>query len=251
MKNHKGTTPYGVCGTGILPVHGIPGRQAHGQDARATLSLKTRMFRKWLPLFLLVLLLAPLLRAVDHSDCHDSAAGCSGASAFSPSTAPPPPPGSLSPSAVPAPAWGVAPSSAGPVGLPFAPGGGALSPAVPSSVPSVPTADSGPSRAQVVTRRYPSGELLSERRLYDGRPDGPTKEYYKNGQVMNEWNFSGGVLSGESVSYYRTGDVMTRWHYKKGVLDGEVKHYLPRGILKSIEVYKDGVLKNQKDVNKE
>jgi len=213
-------------------------------------------------LFPLVFLLAPLLKAADSSDCRDTAAGCSGASAFSPGTVPPPPPSAFPPppsapamgnpsaSGFPPSPWGVAPSSAGATGTPFAPGAPGLGPAVPSSsVPSAPATDSGPSRIQVVTRRYPSGELLSERRLYDGQPDGLTKEYYKNGQVMNEWNFSRGVLSGESVSYYRTGDVMTRWHYKKGVLDGDVKHYLPREILKSVETYKDGVLQKSKDYN--
>lgn len=108
-----------------------------------------------------------------------------------------------------------------------------------------------PSRVTLSRENYPSGELLSERRLFDGKPDGLGKDYYKNGQVMNEWNYSLGLLQGPSRSYYRNGDIKTEWNYKKGKLNGEVRHYHARKILKSVETYKDGSLVDKKDYNVE
>jgi hypothetical protein len=139
----------------------------------------------------------------------------------------------------------VAPSPTG-----FPPFPGASNPAATSSPESLPPpvlgAPLSPSRWDVITERYPSGELLAERKTYDGKLDGVSKEYYKNGQVMNEWNYKRGVLQGESVAYYRTGDIMTESTYRDGKLNGKVFHYGPRKILKSVETYKNGVLISEK-----
>jgi hypothetical protein len=98
------------------------------------------------------------------------------------------------------------------------------------------------SRVQVVVERYPSGQVMAERRTFDGVLDGVTKEYYKNGQVMNEWAYRMGELHGESRSFYRNGDLKTVWKYKHGKLNGETRHYHERKILEAVEIYKDGAL---------
>lgn len=113
---------------------------------------------------------------------------------------------------------------------------------IPSTAAAYVSPELTPSRLQKAVERYPTGELLSEKPLFDGKPDGLAKEFYKNGQVMGEWNYRLGKLHGESRAYYRSGDLKTTWEYKDGVLDGETRHYHPRKILKSVEVYKDGAL---------
>lgn len=110
---------------------------------------------------------------------------------------------------------------------------------VPETMIPVPLSES---RVGKLTERYPSGELLAERRTFDGKLDGPAKEFYKNGQVMNEWSYRLGQLHGESRSFYRNGDLKSVWKYKAGKLHGETRHYHERKILKSVETYKDGVL---------
>jgi antitoxin component YwqK of YwqJK toxin-antitoxin module len=101
-------------------------------------------------------------------------------------------------------------------------------------------------RENVRVKRYPSGELMSEYEVWEGKLDGLCTDYYKNGQKMYQWSYLRDKLHGASRAWSIDGRLVSEWRYRKGVLHGKTLHFHPNRKKRSVEKYVKGKLMDKR-----
>jgi antitoxin component YwqK of YwqJK toxin-antitoxin module len=101
--------------------------------------------------------------------------------------------------------------------------------------------------AEVVKNYYPSGELLSEENVKDGKTEGIRKTYYKSGELLAEGTIKDGKPEGITKWYYKSGQLEQEMNFKDGKRHGTSKQYYPNGKIKRIYTYRNGIEINQKN----
>jgi antitoxin component YwqK of YwqJK toxin-antitoxin module len=100
----------------------------------------------------------------------------------------------------------------------------------------------GRSAAEVVRRRYPSGQVEEEYTVADGKLQGEKRSFYKSGQLREVAGYRDGQLHGMVKTFYENGRPRQATSYKGGTRDGEDVQYFDTGGVSQRDVYKDGRL---------
>lgn len=87
----------------------------------------------------------------------------------------------------------------------------------------------------------PSGKLLTESQIKDGKLHGEAKEYHENGFCKRLTFHHMGVLHGSETCYGMTGKIHRTGTYYMGKKHGEFKYYNSFGNVTHIEVYNHDV----------
>ncbi|GEM_PF-1000732 len=87
---------------------------------------------------------------------------------------------------------------------------------------------------------YDNGQVMSEGKYKNGKPDGPGLTYYENGQKKSEANYRDGDAIGNIMHYHENGQLESEGGYVAGAWEGHWRWFQETGELKSEGNYKNG-----------
>ena len=85
-----------------------------------------------------------------------------------------------------------------------------------------------------------AGQIVSEGKYIDSKPEGTWKYYSEQGIPIAETNYKDGKLNGESINYYESGAIYSKGNYVNNLREGIYTWYAWNGQKESEVSFKNG-----------